>query len=59
MRAESSVARKRFAREARLTARINHPCVAHIYDVGEYEDVPFIAMEFVPGRQLRDEMHER
>lgn len=57
MRAESSIARKRFAREARLTARINHPCVAHIYDVGEYEEVPFIAMEFVPGKQLRDEMH--
>src|SRR5262245_54734762 len=58
MRAESVVARKRFAREARLTARINHPCVAHIYDVGEYEEVPFLAMEFVPGRQLRDEMHD-
>lgn len=58
LRAESPPARKRFAREARLTARINHPCVAHIYDVGDYEDVPFIAMEFVPGRQLRDEMHE-
>jgi serine/threonine protein kinase len=56
MRAESTLARKRFAREARLTARINHPCVAHIYDVGEYEEVPFIAMEFVPGKQLRDEM---
>jgi tRNA A-37 threonylcarbamoyl transferase component Bud32/tetratricopeptide (TPR) repeat protein len=58
LRADSPAARKRFAREARLTARINHPCVAHIYDVGEIDDCPFIAMEFVPGRQLRDEMHE-
>src|SRR5688572_2142943 len=57
LRAESPAARKRFSREARLTARINHPCVAHIYDVGDFEDSPFIAMEFVPGRQLRDEMH--
>jgi serine/threonine protein kinase/Flp pilus assembly protein TadD len=58
MRAESPAARKRFTREARLTARISHPCVAHIYDVGDHEDCPFIAMEFVPGKQLRDEMHD-
>lgn len=56
MRAESVTARKRFQREARLSARINHPCVAHIYDVGTYEDSPFIAMEFVPGKQLRSEL---
>jgi serine/threonine protein kinase/cytochrome c-type biogenesis protein CcmH/NrfG len=58
LRADSPAARKRFAREARLTARINHPCVAHIYDVGEVDDCPFIAMEFVPGHQLRVEMRE-
>ena len=51
-------ARARFVREARLAARINHPAVAHIYDVGEYEGAPFIAMEFVPGRQLRADMAE-
>ncbi|MFO0722403.1 MAG: protein kinase [Myxococcota bacterium] len=49
-------ARARFLREARLAARINHPAVAHIYDVGEVEGTPFIAMEFVPGRQLREEL---
>jgi serine/threonine protein kinase len=59
MRAESQLARKRFAREARLAARINHPCVAHIYDVGDLEDIPWIAMEFVPGKQLRSEMGAR
>src|SRR5215510_7203675 len=56
MRAESKQARKRFAREARLAARINHPCVAHVYDVGDFDDIPWIAMEFVPGKQLRSEM---
>ncbi len=56
MRAESKVARKRFAREARLSARINHPCVAHVYDVGDFDEIPWIAMEFVPGKQLRSEM---
>lgn len=58
LRAESPAARKRFQREARLTARINHPAVAHVYDVGEFEDSPFLAMEFVPGRQLRTQMGE-
>lgn len=56
MRAESKHARKRFAREARLAARINHPCVAHVYDVGDFDEIPWIAMEFVPGKQLRNEM---
>lgn len=56
LRADSPQARKRFLREARLAARVNHPCVAHVYDVGEVDDSPFIAMEFVPGRQLRAEM---
>ena len=56
MRAESPAARKRFNREARLSARINHPAVAHVYDIGQFEDVPFMAIEFVPGKQLRTEM---
>jgi tetratricopeptide (TPR) repeat protein/predicted Ser/Thr protein kinase len=51
-------ARARFMREARLAARINHPAVAHIYDVGSHEGMPFIAMEFIPGRQLRADMGE-
>lgn len=56
LRADNPKSRKRFARESRLAARINHPAVAHIYDVGEHEGVPFIAMEFVPGKQLRNEL---
>jgi tetratricopeptide (TPR) repeat protein len=51
-------AHARFLREARLAARINHPAVAHVYDVGQHEDTPFIAMEFVPGRQLRADIGE-
>jgi len=56
LRADNAHARKRFARESRMAARINHPAVAHVYDVGEHDSVPFIAMEFVPGRQLRNEL---
>lgn len=50
-------AKTRFLREARLAARINHPAVAHIYEIGEHDDAPLIAMEFVPGRTLREEMN--
>jgi tetratricopeptide (TPR) repeat protein len=51
-------ARARFLREARLAARVNHPAVAHVYDVGEHDGTPYIAMEYVPGRQLRLDMRE-
>ena len=53
---EVDKAKDRFLQEARLAARINHPAVAHIYDVGEHEGTPYISMEFVPGRQLRQDM---
>jgi serine/threonine-protein kinase len=40
-----SVASERFWREARIAARINHPHVCHIYEVGEADQQLFIAME--------------
>jgi serine/threonine-protein kinase len=45
--------KRRFFREARTAGRIAHPNVVTIYDVGEAEGVPFIAMEYVEGRTLR------
>lgn len=56
LRAEDDKARRRFERESRLAARINHPAVVHIYDVGAHAGAPFIAMELVPGKQLRNEL---
>jgi serine/threonine protein kinase len=41
-------------REAQSAATVNHPSVPEVYDVGESEGVPFIAMEYVDGRTLRD-----
>ncbi len=49
---------RRFVREARAAARLNHPHVVSVYDQGEEDGVVFLAMEYVPGRTLRDLIHE-
>src|SRR5262245_13340896 len=45
-------ARERFAREARAAGRLRHPNIVTVFDVGEHDDQPFIAMEYVPGETL-------
>nr|WP_255216329.1 serine/threonine-protein kinase [Pseudenhygromyxa sp. WMMC2535] len=46
--------RARFLREAKAMARLDHPNVVHIYEVGEHRGRTFLAMELVEGRSLRD-----
>jgi len=43
-----------FIREARLASHLRHANVAQTYDLGKVGDVYFIAMELVPGRNLRE-----
>jgi serine/threonine protein kinase len=46
--------RRRFLREGRLSARLSHPNVVRVFDVGEDGDRPFIAMEYVEGETLAE-----
>ena len=43
---------QRFLREARAQARIAHPHVCQVHEVGEVEGRPYIAMQFIDGRSL-------
>ena len=43
---------KRFVREARAAARLDHPNIVHVHTAGRFENVLFIAMQFVKGKTL-------
>ncbi len=43
---------ERFMREAQISGQINHPNIVQIFDVGEQDGMPYIAMEYVDGETL-------
>ena len=48
---------RRFVQEAKAAATLNHPHIAHVYEIGRVEDINFIAMEFIDGQTLKDKIH--
>jgi len=50
---------RRFVAEARAAARLSHPNVVAVFDQGDDDGTLFLAMEYVPGRTLRDVIREQ
>jgi serine/threonine protein kinase len=50
---------KRFEREARLASALDHPNICTIFDLNVIDDVHFIAMQYLPGRNVRQLVNGR
>jgi serine/threonine protein kinase len=48
---------RRFVQEAKAAAALNHPNIAHIYDIGEADGTNFMTMEFIEGDTLGAKIH--
>lgn len=57
--AEDPVLKERFVREAQSAGRLRHPNIVTIYDLGEDDGVPYIAMEYLEGRDLDEIIRTR
>lgn len=49
---------KRFKRESAQVINLDHPNIVHVYNVGDYKQQPFIVMEYVKGKTLKDYLRE-
>jgi serine/threonine protein kinase len=54
-----AIARRRFLREARAAARVRHPQVCPIHDVGEQDGIPYVVMALVEGCSLADHLRKQ
>ncbi len=55
---EDEKARKRFLREAQAAAQLEHPNICTIYEIYESDDIDFIVMQYIEGKDLRKILRE-
>lgn len=53
---QRKVFEKHFIQEARAAGRLNHPNIVTVYDADKWEDVLFIVMEYLEGKELRSKL---
>ena len=49
---------ERFLKEGRITAKLSHPNLVTVYDIGSHGSVYYLAAEFIPGGTLREKIDE-
>ena len=53
---QDEVSRKRFARESKFVAGLEHPFIVPVYDFGEHENQPFLVMRYLKGGTLKERL---
>ncbi len=56
---KSEDCRKRFTREARAIAKLDHSNIVTVHDVGEYDNRPYFVMQYIEGHSLKDLSQEK
>jgi serine/threonine protein kinase/tetratricopeptide (TPR) repeat protein len=56
---QDEACQQRFEREAQAAAKLDHPNIVTVYEVGEFQGRPFFAMQHIEGQSLREHAHDQ